>query len=148
MTIVGDGPERNAIERQIGNHALEDTVELVGTKSLSEVKEYLYDSHVLLMPCITDSSGETSPTPTILLQAQATGIPIISTYHSGIPRIVDEGESAILVPERDVEATTDAIRTLVEDPEQWVEMGRSGRRYVEKEYSIEALSERLLALYS
>jgi colanic acid/amylovoran biosynthesis glycosyltransferase len=147
VTIVGDGPERQAIESRIREHAIEDSFSLVGVKSLSEVRDILHESHIFLLPCITDSNGETSPTPTILLQAQATGIPIVSTYHSGIPRIVDDSKSALLVPERDVDALAEAIETLATDPESWSEMGRAGRDYVKQQYSIPALIDRLETIY-
>jgi colanic acid/amylovoran biosynthesis glycosyltransferase len=82
-----------------------------------------------------------------LLQAQATGIPVVSTYHSGIPRIVDEGLSALLVPERDVDALSAALKEVVTNPDSWPEMGRAGREYVEEGYSIPALVERLERIY-
>lgn len=148
LTIVGDGPRREAIEKRIDDRGVGDIVNLVGIKPLSEVKKLLYDSNIFLMPCITASDGGTSPTPTILLQAQATGIPVVSTYHSGIPHIVDEGNSAILVPERDADALAEAVRSLAKQPERWPTMGRNGREFVEETHSLSALSERLVELYS
>lgn len=147
LTIVGDGPQRENISQRIRELELTDQINLVGTKPLAEVKKLLYDSHIFIMPCITDSEGSTSPTPTILLQAQSTGIPIVSTYHAGIPRIVDEGNSAILVPEQDANSLSDAILSIVNQPETWKNMGQAGRRYVEEEYSISALGDRLTNLY-
>lgn len=147
VTVIGDGPERQAIESRIREHGIEDSFSLVGVKSLSEVRKALHESHVFLMPCITDSNGGTSPTPTILLQAQATGIPVVSTYHSGIPRIVDDSNSALLVPERDADALASALETIVTNPESWSEMGQAGRKYVEEQYSISALVDRLETIY-
>lgn len=147
LTIIGDGPRRDVIEEKIDENGLKNTVSVVGYKSLSEVRDYLYKSDMFMMPCITDSNGETSPTPTILLQAQATGIPILATEHSGIPEIVNE-DSAILVPENDSTALAEAIEKLVKNPTDWSKMGKAGRQFVEDNHSIPALSERLIEIYS
>jgi len=75
------------------------------------------------------------------------GLPVISTYHSGIPEVVIDGKSGFLVPEKDVDALAEKMEFLVEHPELWSEMGRYGKEFVEKNYDIKKLNRRLVEIY-
>ena len=79
--------------------------------------------------------------------AQAVGLPVVATKVGGIPEAVDDGESAMLVPPRDADATEAALVDLLEAPEQWLDMGRRGRDYVGEQYDIEQLNDRLVRIY-
>jgi colanic acid/amylovoran biosynthesis glycosyltransferase len=72
---------------------------------------------------------------------------VVSTFHSGIPELVEDGVSGRLVPERDVEALADAIASIVADPESWSRYGNAGRRKVESEFNRPVLMQRLAELY-
>ena len=82
-----------------------------------------------------DGDGE-GGAPVVLLDAQAAGMPVVATHHADIPEYVVDGHSGLLAPERDVEALSECIRTLVEDPQRWAAMGRAGRRHVEQNYNV------------
>ena len=146
--VAGDGPLRKQLERRIRKRGVADSVELLGWLDQTEVSELLAESDVFLLPSVTAASGDQEGTPTVLLEAQDCGLPVVSTYHAGIPEIVADGHSGLLVPERDTEALTRRLRTLVEHDERWAEMGRAGRRYVEENHSIPAVVEGLEALYA
>ena len=75
------------------------------------------------------------------------GLPVVSTLHSGIPELVEDGVSGFLVPERDVEALADRLACLIDHPERWPEMGQAGRARVEAEYDIRKLNDQLLEFY-
>ena len=96
---------------------------------------------------MTAKDGDEEGTPTVLLEAQAVGLPVISTAHSGIPEIVEDGRSGFLVPERDAAALAERIGQLLEHPETWAEMGRAGRTTVEARHDTDRLSERLERIY-
>ena len=83
----------------------------------------------------------------MLIEALAQGLPVLSTYHSGIPEVVEDGKSGFLVPEKDSDALAERLAYLVEHPEIWPKMGKAGRTYVERHYDIEKLNERLVLLY-
>jgi colanic acid/amylovoran biosynthesis glycosyltransferase len=83
----------------------------------------------------------------VLQEAQACGIPVISTIHNGIPDGVLDGESAFLVPEKDVEALAERLQYLIENPQKWAEMGRIGRDFVEKKYDTKIVNQNLLQIY-
>jgi colanic acid/amylovoran biosynthesis glycosyltransferase len=81
------------------------------------------------------------------MEAFAIGVPAISSYHSGIPELVQNGVSGFLVEERDVDALKDKLIALISDPKLRFQMGRAGRRHVEKHYNASKLTVRLMNLY-
>jgi colanic acid/amylovoran biosynthesis glycosyltransferase len=82
-----------------------------------------------------------------IIKAQAMGLPVISSYHADIPEVVDDGKSALLAPERDVETLAKHLEYLVKHPDVWEAMGRAGREHVEKEYDVMVQVERLERIY-
>ena len=85
------------------------------------------------LPSITAQNGDTeSGAPASILEAQATGLPVISSYHADIPEVVVDGKSAQLAPERDVETLVNHLEYLVEHQDVWGAMGRAGREQVGK----------------
>jgi colanic acid/amylovoran biosynthesis glycosyltransferase len=146
-SIAGDGERRDQIEELIEEVGAEDRIDLLGWQSQERISELMNESHLFLLPSVTTESGGKEGTPTVLLEAQYSGLPVVSTYHAGIPEIVKDGKSGILVPERDVESLTEALNNLIEIPNQWGEMGRSGRKYVEENHSIESVTDDLLDIY-
>jgi colanic acid/amylovoran biosynthesis glycosyltransferase len=145
--IAGDGPLRESIERRVARRGIEDAVEFLGWVDQETVEAKLAEAHGFLLPSVTASDGDEEGTPTVLLEAQASGLPVVSTYHAGIPEIVADGESGYLVPERDVEALTGALRRLFESEPDWPRMGRRGCELVESNHSIPVMTDRLEGLY-
>ena len=80
-------------------------------------------------------------------EAMALGVPVISTYHSGIPELVQDGKSGFLVAERDVDGLAEKLIYLIEHQELWSEIGQAGREYVIQNYDINRLNDRLLEIY-
>jgi colanic acid/amylovoran biosynthesis glycosyltransferase len=71
-------------------------------------------------------------------------MPVVSTYHSGIPELVEDGVSGRLVPERDVDALAAAIEALIDAPERWAAIGRAGRQRVEEAFDVDRLNDELV----
>jgi colanic acid/amylovoran biosynthesis glycosyltransferase len=145
--VAGDGDRREMLEEQIAELNVEGQVELLGWQSQEEVSQLMSESHLFLLPSVTASDGNKEGTPTVLLEAQATGLPVVSTTHAGIPEIVADGDAGLLVPERDADALADALSELIQTPDRWPEMGRAGREYVATTHSIPAVIERLIEVY-
>ena len=115
-----------------------------------EQDEYLkiyQEARIFVLPSVTASKGDEEGTPVVLMEAQATGLPVISTFHSGIPEVVIHGKSGFLVPEKDVDALAERLEYLIEHPEIWPEMGKEGRKFVEKKYDIKKLNQQLVEIY-
>lgn len=145
--IVGDGPLRELIEMLIEELGIQDKVKLLGWRTQDEVQKFYSDAHIFVLPSVTASDGDKEGQGLVIQEAQASGLPVISTLHNGIPEGVVSGKSAFLVPEKDVDALAQKIKYLIEHPEIWPEMGRAGRAFVEAHYDINKLNDRLLEIY-
>ena len=97
---------------------------------------------------ITAQNGNTEGSaPAAILEAQATGLPVISSYHADIPEVVVDGKSALLAPERDAETLAKHLEYLVGHPDVWGAMGRAGREYMEQEYDVMVQVGKLEKIY-
>lgn len=145
--IVGDGALRESLQQLIENLGIERQVKLLGWRTHEEVKILLEESHVLVAPSLTAGSGDQEGIPNAIKEAMATGLPVISTFHGGVPELVTDGLSGLLVPESDATAIADALAYLIGHPEVCEEMGRAGRRQVERKFDAKALNKELEGLY-
>ncbi len=145
--IAGDGPLRNKLESLVSELGIENHVKFLGAVEQNEVIKLYQQAHIFVLPSITASNGDQEGIPVVLMEAQAVGLLIISTYHSGIPEVIMDGKSGFLVPEKDVNALADRLDYLIKHPEIWLEMGRRGRNFVEEKYDIKKLNQQLVEIY-
>lgn len=142
-TIVGDGPQLADIEAAVTSLGLRNHVRLLGWQPQEAVLELMYEHHLLMMPSVTAANGDEEGVPVTLMEAMATGLPVVATRHAGIPELVQDGRSGILVPEDDVVSLADALSRLARIPQEWPTLGLRGRRIVESEYDIAVLNRTL-----
>lgn len=145
--IIGDGELRSELESLIASLNLKDKIKLCGWMNENEVRQQYEDAHIFILSSVTASNGDMEGQGLVLQEAQAMGLPVLSTLHNGIPDGVLDGKSGFLVPEKDVDALAEKLQYLVEHPETWAEMGKAGRDYVEQHYDIEKLNNRLVDIY-
>lgn len=136
LTIAGDGPLRNKVERSIQFLGIEDRVSILGAIPHSKVSELLREANLYTQHCKTAPDGDQEGLGVSFIEASATGLPIVSTRHNGLPDVILDGQTGILVEEGDVEAMGDAIAFLAERPSEWVKMGEAGRRHVEETFDL------------
>jgi colanic acid/amylovoran biosynthesis glycosyltransferase len=145
--IIGDGPLRNDLQRLIGELNVTDVVKLLGAKRQQEVIAMLDHSDIFIAPSVTARDGNQDAPVNTLKEAMAMGLPVIATHHGGIPELVEDGVSGFLVPERDADAIAEKVSYLIEHSDLWPQMGWAGRRYVEENYNIDKLNDKLVDLY-
>ena len=145
--IAGDGPLRARLESLVSRLGIEEYVKLLGEVTQDQILRLYKEADIFILPSVTASDGDQEGIPVVLMEAQAIGLPVISTYHSGIPEVVIDSKSGFLVPEKDVDALADKIEYLIEHPELWPDMGRYGRKFVEERYDIQKLNQRLVKIY-
>ena len=145
--IVGDGPLRLSLERLAAELNVSDAVSFLGPREQNEIIACLRNAHIFLAPSVTGADGDQEGIPVVLMEAMSTGLPVVSTRHSGIPELVEDGASGYLVPERDVEALAQRLRLLAEHPERWPAMGWAGHSRVAEAFDLDRLNDRLVALY-
>lgn len=135
--IIGDGPLRPNIEEFIDTHQMKDYVRMLGFLNYQNYLDEMRKGDIFVHPSVTASNGSSEGgAPTTILEAQAMGMPIVSTYHADIPNVVVPGESALLSNERDWATLAQNIVSLLENQETWEQMGRIGRDFVETYHDI------------
>ena len=103
-TIAGDGPDRQLLETLLDNYALHDVVHMPGRYFQEDIHDYLHQASVFALACLEAPNGDLDGVPVALMEAMAMEVPAVSTSVSGIPELIDDGVSGLLVPERDPEA--------------------------------------------
>lgn len=147
-TIVGDGPLKQELKQLCKKLQISEKVSFLDSMSHEEIVSVLNNSHILLAPSVTASNGDKEGIPNVIKEAMATGMPVISTYHSGIPELVINNKSGYLVKERDEKELAQKLLTLINNHSKWIEMGLCGRKIIEKYYDINKLNEELFEIYS
>jgi colanic acid/amylovoran biosynthesis glycosyltransferase len=156
LTIVGDAKTdheaQQAYKQQmitvIETEGLQDSVDFRGLLSRDELRATYNRHHVLLAPSVHAGDGDDEGgAPVVLIEAAATGMPAVATYHCDIPEIVTDGETGLLASERDIDALTQALIRLWEQPSLLAAMGESARQRIEDEFEANRQARRLEALY-
>ncbi len=147
FALVGSGPLEAELKATAAGLGVGEAVEFLGSMQQDGVVRELERSHLLLAPSVTAPSGDKEGIPTVIMEAMASGLPVISTLHGGIPELVEDGVSGFLVAERDVEALAERLSLLVERDELRTSMGAAGRRKVEADFDDDKLNDRLEARY-
>lgn len=145
--IVGDGPLRPKLERLIEELKLSACVTLYGARTKCKVRQMLSQAHIFILASVIALDGDQEGTPVALLEAQASGLPVLSTRHGGIPEIVRDGETGFLLPERDSEALAERLTLLIEHPETCVVLGRNGHELLASQFDSARQLEKLMELY-
>jgi glycosyltransferase involved in cell wall biosynthesis len=125
---------------------LAGTVELTGPMSNEKVRALMHPDGILVAPSIYVGDGERDGIPTVLVEAMACGMAVVSTCVSGIPELVVNEHNGLLVPERDEVALADAIQRLLRDRALRESLGRRGQQRVRSDFNIRDSSRRLWSL--
>jgi glycosyltransferase involved in cell wall biosynthesis len=144
--IFGDGPLREALEAQVREERLENLVHLRRPVSQEAVAESLRACDVFVLPCRQDRTGDMDGIPTVFMEAMATGRPVVSCAISGIPELVRDGETGLVVPPEDPVAVAEAVERLAGAPELRRRLGEQGRRLVERQHDQARNARRVLEL--
>jgi colanic acid/amylovoran biosynthesis glycosyltransferase len=146
--LIGDGDLKQEVLRQIADAGLQDAFRLHGPQPRNVVRELLHQAHVKVLPSVPTSNGLREGIPVALMEAMACGIPVVSSFLSGIPELVDNGVSGILVPPRDVLGLADALEQMARNPEMRVRMGKAGREKILREFDLATNAQVLARLFT
>ena len=143
LDIVGDGPLREELQAHINHHKLQQHVTLQGLLSLADIRKLLQQAQLFTLASIVDSQGAMDTLPTVITEALACRLPVVSTQLAGIPEMVAHEETGLLVPPNDPQALADAIARLAEQPSLRKAMGIAGRIKAEASFALSTCSRRL-----
>ena len=147
LTIIGSGPQYDNLQHLVCDPEIESYVQFRGDVFDSELMRYYEGADMYILPCIVTEDGDRDGIPVGMMEAMAMELPVISTTVSGIPELVEDGTSGILVPPKDEKAIADAIITLCKDDELRVTMGKEGRKKIEREFNITTEVGKLIGVF-
>jgi colanic acid/amylovoran biosynthesis glycosyltransferase len=145
--IIGEGPLEPALKAQIARDGLEGCVKLVGPQTLSQIALRLAHATIFALPCTREEGGGMDNLPTVIMEAMAAGLPVVSTPLAGVPEMVEDHVNGILVPEHEPGAVAAALEYLIANPEQARRFGDRGREIAREKFSIETSGSALIALF-
>jgi len=146
--IIGEGLLENELHRQIDELFLQNTVVLSGAKPQTELRGRLAAANVFVLPSVIDPDGGMDNLPTVIMEAMATGLPVVSTNIGGIPEMVVKHETGFLVKPGDAPAMADAIENVINDRSSATRLGHYGCERARTLFSIEKNVRELCALLS
>jgi colanic acid/amylovoran biosynthesis glycosyltransferase len=144
--IFGEGPLESQLRGQIAELELQELVQLPGPKPQHEVRERLASADVFVLPSVPEADGGMDNLPTVIMEAMATGLPVVSTRIGGIPEMVVENETGFLVSPGDVVVLADAIEKVTNDQSLGRKFGQAGYERAQTLFSIEKNVRELCAL--
>jgi len=136
--LVGGGEDRPLLERQIRELGLEGCVQILGRQPRHRVLELMAEADVLTLQSIMTPSGMSEGIPVSLMEAMASGVPVIASSIRGIPELVEHGRTGLLVPHSDAHALGDALMKIYTSPELARELAIRGREKVIREFDLTA----------
>jgi colanic acid/amylovoran biosynthesis glycosyltransferase len=145
--IIGEGPLQEALQAQIASADVKGCVRLVGPQTQAEIALRLSHATIFALPCTREADGGMDNLPTVIMEAMAASLPVISTPLGGIPEMVEQDVNGELVPERDPAAICAAMERLISDPERARRLGDRGRLIAQEKFSIETSARALIELF-
>jgi glycosyltransferase involved in cell wall biosynthesis len=145
--IVGSGMRQSKLQARIDAHGLQDCILLLGAKTQTEIKQLYRQSDLFVLACVVAQSGDRDGMPNVLLEAMAHEIPVVTTMVTGIPELVHDGVTGLLVPERDAGALAHALERLINDAGLRRKLGRQGRQIVVSGFDIHNTAAQLAAAF-
>ena len=147
LIIIGGGPEENNLKKLIEEKDLEDCIEILGFKPKAELNYYYNLCDVFVLPSIIDSTGRQEGFGLVLLEAMSCKKPVIGTSTGGIKDIIKDGETGLVVPEKNPQALADAIEKLLENKELVNKLSENGYSFVRNNFTVSKIADKMIEVY-
>ena len=144
--IVGGGPLEESLRARIEERGLQGVVRLPGPQPQEEVRKLLAQATVFVLACATESDGGMDNFPTVIVEAMAAGLPVVSTWLAGVPEMVEHGGTGLLVAEKQPEQLADAVAVILSDPIKARKFGACGKRTVAERFASKVTAAELKKL--
>ncbi|MBU7583278.1 MAG: glycosyltransferase [Nostoc sp. TH1S01] len=146
LIIIGDGTLRSELEALAAK--LLTNYQFLGVQPSDVVKSWMNRAQVLAAPSVTAAQGDSEGLPTVVVEAQAMALPVVSTFHAGIPEAVINGETGFLVAERDVDGLAEYILALLKDNEKWQFFSIKAREHITRNFDNSKQIKALESIYN
>jgi colanic acid/amylovoran biosynthesis glycosyltransferase len=144
--IIGEGPLEAQLQRRIEEFKLASEIRLLGPKTQDEIAKHLANATVFVLPSVRDALGGMDNLPTVIMEAMASALPVISTPIGGIPEMIVENKTGLFVPPGNPDALARAIERVIVDLPLARQLGDGGRKRAEELFSIEENARALVRL--
>lgn len=145
VAIIGSGPDRPALEQLAKD--LKVNAEFLGGLSDPEMRDWLSRARIFAGPSITASDGDAEALGMVFAEAQATGLPVVSCYHGGVPEVVCHGDTGLLAPERDSRTLAEHISRLLSDQTFWQQCSDHAASWIEERFDLIKQTHKLEQIY-
>ena len=145
LIIIGDGPMRSELSAQAVR--LEFRCTFLGTQPPDVVRSYQQRAAVVCVPSVTAANGDSEGLPTVILEGIMAGSAVVATTHAGIPELIDNRKTGLLVPERDIEVLADAIVEALRDSALRRRCVRSGQDLIREKFDLSKQTQKLEDIY-
>lgn len=147
LSIIGDGILAKKLKRLTKELKLQHHISFLGALPHHQVAKHLEQSHIFCLPSMKDRVGNIEGIPNAIKEAMACGLPVISTLHSGIPELIDNGQTGHLVAEKDSNELARKLIDLMKHPDTWRQLGLKARLKIETDFNREKQTEKLELLF-
>jgi glycosyltransferase involved in cell wall biosynthesis len=134
--IIGGGPLEAELQTQIEQAKLEGLVSLAGPRAQEEVRRRLAEAHLFVLACVPEAGGGSDNLPTVVMEAMAAGLPVVSTRLAGVPEMIESGVDGWLVPPGDKVALAEAMERLLAERSESLRLGEHARATAREKFSI------------
>lgn len=141
--FVGDGPDRESLTALVEQTGLSDKVHFQGRLTRDEIARLLLDADVLAAPSVPTRDGRREGIPVVLMEAMGSGVPVVASNLSGIPELVNDQLTGLLITPRDATSLANALESCIKDPQLRHRLGRAGREKVLREFDLNKSAARL-----
>jgi glycosyltransferase involved in cell wall biosynthesis len=148
LLIVGDGPDKPLLEKQAAEQAPKDSVIFAGSIPKEKLPAFYHSADVFVLPSIVAKSGDTEGLGVVLLEAIAAGVPVVASNVGGIPDIIIDKKTGLLVEQKSPEEISMAVVSLLRNPQKGESLSGAALEHVRKNYSWEKVSKDFSEIYS
>ena len=145
--IIGDGPQKDQVREAIERHQLQGSVNLVGELPREKLHSYWEKAGMFVLPCTIEKDGNRDGIPIVLMEAMASGIPVVSTNISGIPELIEDKYSGLLLPPDDVEQLSKAMMKIIDNSELAQQLTVNARLKIEQEFNVKINTQKKAKLF-
>lgn len=145
--VVGSGPLNSSLQQLVNHLNIDSYIKFKGDVSDSELFKYYNHADIFVLPCIIAENGDRDGIPVSMMEAMAMEIPLVSTKVSGIPELVKDGVSGIIVPPKDEKAISEALIKLLNNEDLRVQMGKAGRQIILEKYNVTIEGHKLMNMF-
>src|SRR5207245_1460962 len=147
VEIIGSGPLRNELENRVKQLGMGDCVEFKGPQPQESVSSAYQRASIFALPCVVTEDGDRDGIPTVVLEAMASGVPVVSTPVSGIPELIESSRDGMLVPPNSPLLLAEALDRLLSDSQLRDRLAQAARAKIESRFLAERSSSQLLNLF-